>query len=117
VGNPLVCAAANAVLRVVERDRLVARSEELGARLGERLDAFAAAHPKLCTGARGRGLLRGLVLADPDRAAVLPKRAIERGVLVNLTAGRVVRFFPALNIPEDDLWPALDTILSLVKEL
>jgi len=115
VGNPLVCAASNAVLRVAERDRLVARSEELGARLGERLAAFAAEHPALCTGSRGRGLLRGLVLADADRAAQVPRRAIERGVLVNVTAGRVVRFFPALNIPEDELWSALDTVLAVVS--
>lgn len=115
VGNPLVSAAANAVLRVVEREGLVKRSEELGARLGERLAAFAADHPALSSGARGRGLLRGLVLRDPERAATIPKRAIERGVLVNVTAGRVVRFFPALDIPEDDLWPALDILLELIR--
>jgi acetylornithine/succinyldiaminopimelate/putrescine aminotransferase len=35
-------------------------------------------------------------------------------VLVNVTAGRVVRFFPALNIPEDDLWSGVETVLALV---
>lgn len=115
-GNPLACAAGNAVLRVIERDRLVARSAELGARLGARLAAFAAEHPAHAVGARGRGLLQGLVLADADRAATLAERAIERGVLVNVTAGRVVRFFPALNVPEDDLWTALDRVLALVRE-
>ena len=35
-------------------------------------------------------------------------------MLVNVTAGNVVRFFPALNIPEDDLWPALETVLGLI---
>ena len=35
-------------------------------------------------------------------------------MLVNVTAGRVVRFFPALNVPEEDLWPALDVVLDLV---
>jgi len=114
VGNPLASAAGNAVLRVVERDGLVARADELGARLGARLASFAAEHPDRCLGARGRGLLQGLVLADPERAATIPKRALERGVLVNVTAGRVVRFFPALNIPEEDLWPALDVIFELV---
>jgi len=32
---------------------------------------------------------------------------------VNVTAGNVVRFFPALNVPEDDLWPALEIVLEL----
>jgi acetylornithine/succinyldiaminopimelate/putrescine aminotransferase len=34
-------------------------------------------------------------------------------VLVNVTAGRVVRLFPALNIPEAELWPALETVLEV----
>ena len=114
VGNPLACAAGNAVLRVIEREGLVARAAELGARLQARLAAFAAEHPKHATEARGRGLLQGLVLADLERAGTLSRRALERGVLLNVTAGRVARFFPALNVPEDDLWPALETVFELV---
>lgn len=115
-GNPLACAAADAVLRVVEDEGLVGRAAELGARLQERLLRFAAEHPQRAPGARGRGLLQGLVLADAERAAGIPLRAIDAGVLVNVTAGTVVRFFPALNIPEEDLWPAVETVLSLVAD-
>jgi acetylornithine/succinyldiaminopimelate/putrescine aminotransferase len=113
-GNPLACAAADAVLRVIEEEKLAARAAELGGRVLARLRAFADGHPDVAREARGRGLLLGLELHDPERAAELPLRAIERGVLVNVTAGRVVRLFPALNIPEDDLWPALETVLGLV---
>jgi len=63
---------------------------------------------------RGRGLLQALVLRDAERAAALPLAAIERGVLVNVTAGTVLRFFPALNIPEEDLWDGLDKLLEIV---
>jgi predicted acetylornithine/succinylornithine family transaminase len=113
-GNPLGAAAANAVLRIVSQEKLVERAATLGAHLQERLEAFAREHPAAVTDVRGRGLLLGLELADADRAATIPTRALEQGVLVNVTAGRVVRFFPALNIPEDDLWPALDKILALI---
>jgi acetylornithine/N-succinyldiaminopimelate aminotransferase len=113
-GNPLACAAANAVLGAIQEEKLVARSAELGARLQQRLRAFGQAHPELVAQVRGRGLLQGLVLRDPQRAAEVPARAIERGVLVNVTASTVVRFFPALNIPEDDLWPAVDAVLAVV---
>jgi acetylornithine/N-succinyldiaminopimelate aminotransferase len=116
VGNPLASAASNAVLRVVERDGLVARAADLGRRLGAHLSAFAAEHADLCLGARGRGLLQGLVLADAERAGTLSRRAIAKGVLVNVTAGRVVRFFPALNVPEEELWPAVETVLGLVVD-
>jgi acetylornithine/N-succinyldiaminopimelate aminotransferase len=115
-GNALACAAASAVLRVVEAEGLVERSASLGSELLGRLESFAKEHPDCAETARGRGLLVGLVLRDEQRAAGLALRAIERDVLVNVTAGRVVRFFPALNIPEDDLWPAVETVLELVLD-
>jgi acetylornithine/N-succinyldiaminopimelate aminotransferase len=114
-GNPLACAAANATLRVIEEEKLVARAAELGAQLQKRLFGFAEANPGAAITARGRGLLQALVLRDAERAAALPARALERGVIVNVTAGNVVRFFPALNIPEDDLWSALDIVFELAR--
>jgi acetylornithine/succinyldiaminopimelate/putrescine aminotransferase len=66
--------------------------------------------------ARGKGLLQALVLKDAERAAALRLRALERGVLVNVTAGNVVRFFPALNIPEDELNAGLDAVLALAAD-
>jgi len=115
-GNPLACAAAHAVLRVVEEEKLVERAAEVGSRLGSRLQTFAAERPDRASSARGKGLLQALVLKDAERAAALPLRALERGVLVNVTAGNVVRFFPALNIPEDELDAGLDAVLALVAD-
>jgi acetylornithine/N-succinyldiaminopimelate aminotransferase len=115
-GNPLACAAANATLEVIREDGLVERSAELGARVLARLERFAAEHPSRAARPRGRGLLVGMDLLDAEAAASLSRRAVERGVLVNVTAGTVLRLFPALNIPEDDLWPALDAVLALVAE-
>jgi predicted acetylornithine/succinylornithine family transaminase len=114
VGNPLACAAGHAVLKVVLEEKLAERAAKLGARLLGRLRAFAEANPGLTRGARGRGLLVGLVLQDAEAAAALPKRALAAGVLVNVTAGNVLRLFPALNIPEDELFGALETVLGLV---
>jgi predicted acetylornithine/succinylornithine family transaminase len=113
-GNPLACAASIATLAVIEEDGLVARSAALGARVMERLERFASEHPDRAATPRGRGLLIGMDLRDADAAATLSRRALEAGVLVNVTAGTVLRLFPALNVPEDDLWPALETVLGLV---
>lgn len=115
-GNPLACAAANAVLGVVIEEKLVERAAALGSELIDRLRDFAQQHPDLVDTVRGRGLLCGLVLRDAQRAAAITARALEAGVLINVTAGTVVRFFPALNIPESDFWPAVDTILTLVAD-
>jgi predicted acetylornithine/succinylornithine family transaminase len=114
VGNPLACAAGHAVLKVVLEEKLVERAAKLGARLLGRLRAFAEANPGVTRGARGRGLLVGLVLEDTEAATALPKRALAAGVLVNVTAGNVLRLFPALNIPEDERFGALETVLGLV---
>jgi predicted acetylornithine/succinylornithine family transaminase len=115
-GNPLACAAALTVLRVVEEEKLVARAADLGERLAARLRTFVEQHPDRAQSVRGRGLLQALVLGDADRAAALPARAVERGVVVNVTAGNVVRFFPALNIPEEELWEGVDVVLALAAD-
>ncbi len=88
----------------------------VGERVLERLRDFAAERPGVIRAVRGRGLLLGAELADERLAAELPLRAIERGVLVNVTAGRVLRLFPALNIPEEELFDALDRVLALAAE-
>ena len=114
-GNPLACAAANATLAVVREDKLCERAAELGGHLLGKLQAFADEHPEYACGARGRGLLVGLVLEDTERAAALPARALEAGILANVTAGNVLRLFPPLNIPEDELFGAVDELLGLVR--
>ncbi|HEU4430050.1 MAG TPA: aspartate aminotransferase family protein [Myxococcota bacterium] len=114
VGNPLACAAALSVLRVVREEKLAERAAAVGARTLARLSAFAAEHPEHASEARGRGLLLGLVLRDLDRAAALSKRAAAAGVLVNVTAGNVMRLFPALNIPEAELEQGVEKLLELV---
>jgi acetylornithine/N-succinyldiaminopimelate aminotransferase len=115
VGNPLACAAALSVLRVVCEEKLAERAAAVGARTLARLRAFVAEHPEHASEARGRGLLLGLVLRDLEKAGTLAKRAAAAGVLVNVTAGNVMRVFPALNIPEDELERGVETLLGIVK--
>ncbi|MBW2245317.1 MAG: aminotransferase class III-fold pyridoxal phosphate-dependent enzyme [Deltaproteobacteria bacterium] len=116
IGSPLATAAVNAVLKVVDDEKLVQRSAELGEKLGARLRAYAEANPDKAEGERGQGLLRGLVLRNTENAGTIPRRALEKGILINVTAGNVMRFFPALNIPEDELFGALETLLTLVSQ-
>jgi acetylornithine/succinyldiaminopimelate/putrescine aminotransferase len=115
-GNLLSCRAAATVLRVIDEEGLVERSARLGERVLERLESLAKRLPERIECVRGLGLLVGLVLRDPGFAAEVHPRTREQGVIVNLTAERVIRIFPALNIPEDDLDRALDTLESIVGE-
>lgn len=115
-GNPLACAASDTVLRVIAEDGLVERAAEVGERTIGRLREFAAKYPDRAGEVRGQGLLLGMELRDLEAAATISQRAVERGVLVNVTAGNVLRLFPALNIPEDELNTALDVVLGLIAD-
>jgi predicted acetylornithine/succinylornithine family transaminase len=115
-GNPLMCRAGVTVMRVIEADGLVARSAKLGATLGARLEAFAKRASEHVEASRGLGLLRGVALREPELAQRVHLRLIERGVLVNLTADRVLRLFPALNIPEDELDRAVEVLERTIEQ-
>jgi acetylornithine/N-succinyldiaminopimelate aminotransferase len=100
-GGPVVCAAALAVLDVIDRDGLVQRAAVLGERLAGHLTGLSATLP-LVTGVRGRGLLRAATLARPVAAAVVAA-ALDEGLIVNAVAPDAVRFAPPLIITDDEL--------------
>ena len=115
-GNPLCSRAAATVLRVIEEEALVARAARLGEHVRKRLQALAQRRSERVECARGLGLLVGVVLRDPGFAGCVHARTRELGVLVNLTAERVIRIFPALNIPEDELDRALDIVEAVIEK-
>lgn len=116
-GNPLACRAGATVLRVIEEQGLVARAAVLGKDALARLGAFARDQSAKVEQARGLGLLIGIVLRSAEHAVRVHAEIRARGVLVNLTADRVLRIFPPLNVPEADLSRGLDVVEACVREL
>jgi len=110
-GNPLACAAALAVLEVMERDGLAGRSACLGEVALERLRGLDAA---VVREVRGVGLMLGVELKT--KAAPYIRRLQDRGVLALLAASNVIRFLPPLVISEDDLATAVDTLGEVLRE-
>lgn len=108
VANPLGCAAALAVLDVLQEEDLVARAARLGGALGERLADWPGRLPGISE-VRGRGMLWGVELADRQVAARLVAGALARGVLVLAggPAGRVAQIVPPLTIAGEQLVAAL----------
>jgi acetylornithine/N-succinyldiaminopimelate aminotransferase len=96
-GNPVSCAAALAVLDVIERDGLAARARLLG----ERLAAILAQAPVVAA-VRGRGLLLGAVLTR-DVAPDVERAAREAGLIVNAVAPDVIRVAPPLVLTDADV--------------
>lgn len=114
-GNPLACAASLAVLRVLDQEGLIENADTMGRALEASLATLVSKYPSAATGVRGRGLLRGLVLHETvDPAGVLAS-CVDRGLLLTVVGGDVIRFVPALNVTRDEIEEAigiLDTVLA-----
>ncbi len=107
-GNPLAMAAANAVLDVMLEPQFLPRVERIAAELRRRLDALAAAHPRVFAEARGKGLLVGLrcVVGNGDMVTALRGE----GLLTVAAGDNVVRLLPPLVIDETHVGEALAVI-------
>ena len=115
-GNPLACAAGLAVLAIFDEEKLVENAEEMGVHVGAALDAMAKddALPA-ATESRGKGLLRGLRIAEGfDAMGVLAKMR-EEGVLASTAGADVIRLAPPLNVTRAECDRALAALRSAVS--
>ncbi len=118
VANPLACAAALASLRVLERDRLVARAAALGKVIGRALAQWSARY-SFVDEVRGRGGLWGIEFADRQTAAEFVGRSRRHGLLMLAGGpeGRVAQLSPPLVITDRQLACALDILSAVAGEL
>ncbi|MDR3348461.1 MAG: aminotransferase class III-fold pyridoxal phosphate-dependent enzyme, partial [Acidaminococcales bacterium] len=112
-GSALACAAANAVLDIMERDGLVGNAAKMGRYLKEKLAALQEKHPQQIKDVRGQGLLVGAQLHGEGKPVV--EACLSKGLILNCTAGKVLRFVPPLTVNEQEIDFAvtvLDEVLS-----
>jgi len=111
-GNPLACAAALETLQVIEDDGLLEHAQRIGALIRERLAAALQAHPGVVS-IRGDGLMIGVELDRP--CGELVGQALAAGLLINVTAERVVRLLPPLIFSEQDVAVQLEGLVPLIR--
>jgi len=109
-GNPLACAAAQAVIDSVREQGLVGRAAQAGSRLVAELTRELQGQ-NCVADIRGRGLMIGIELTRP--CGDLVGLALQRGLLINVTAERTVRLLPPLIIDDNQI----DEIVSVLGEL
>jgi predicted acetylornithine/succinylornithine family transaminase len=98
-GNPVACSAALAVLDVIEQEEVLTNATSVGAYLLERLREIANRSGKVVE-VRGLGMIVGVVLKGDPRPVV--DACLKEKLLVNGTAGNVLRLLPPLNLTRAD---------------
>ncbi len=112
-GNPLACAAALETLATIEDDRLMENASVVGEAIRNGF-AEALAGVKGLVDIRGRGLMIGIEL---DRASgVLVGKALDAGLLINVTAERVVRLLPPLVFTLDEARQLVAKLAPLIRK-
>ena len=112
-GNLLACAGACVVLDAMLTGGLLDNVNALGAYLKEKLQALQKKYPVLVKDVRGKGLILGMELSQPGRDIV--NQCLDKGLIINCTAGNVLRFVPPLIITKahvNEMISTLDSVLA-----
>ena len=112
-GNPLASTAALTTLNIMEQDRLLDHAAKLGAWLKQQFQTRLGG-VKGVIAVRGQGLMLGIELDKP--CGELVAKALEQGLIINVTADNVIRLLPSLIFTEAEAQQLLDILCPLVTE-
>jgi acetylornithine/N-succinyldiaminopimelate aminotransferase len=112
-GNPFACAAALTTLEAIEQENLLDNAVKVGDFIRATL-AAALANAKGVIAVRGMGLMLGIELDRP--CGELTQRALDAGLLINVTADKVVRLLPPLIMSRDEAQQLVDRLSALILD-
>ncbi|MCQ2502546.1 MAG: aspartate aminotransferase family protein [Saccharofermentans sp.] len=115
-GNPLACAAGNAVMEAIEEDGIIDNVQEVSAELFEKLGKLRSKY-NCIRSVRGQGLLIGIEFDDTITAAGMREQLFSMGILVSAIGKSTIRLAPPLIITKAQAGmfiKALDKILKNV---
>jgi len=111
-GGPVICKAALAVLKAIQKEKLLANAQKMGEYLFLKLNELKDRYP-LIKEVRGIGLMAGAELNIEGK--IIVEKCIEKGLLINCTHDKVLRLMPALNITKREIDRAIDILDSVLK--
>jgi acetylornithine/N-succinyldiaminopimelate aminotransferase len=111
-GNPLACVAALTTLAVIEDEKLLDRAAALGERIRARVRSALAGNAAIVD-VRGSGLMIGIELDRPCGALVAA--GLDAGILINVTADKVIRLLPPLVMSDAEADELIDTLVAVVN--
>lgn len=113
-GNALACAAVEAALTVIKEENLVASAKVKGAYFKNKLEQLQAKYPDKVADVRGRGLILGMELLKPGAGIV--EHCLKNSVIINCTAGNVIRLVPPLVVSEEEIDKVVEALDKALNE-
>ncbi len=115
-GTPLVCSAAVEVLKTLTEDEnILDNCSRMGKYFIEELSKLKGRYPHLIKNIRGKGLLIGMELNIKGEDIV--NKCLEKGVVINCTMERILRFLPPLDINQIDIDTLIDTLSEIFPSI
>ncbi len=111
-GNPLATAAGYATLNIIEEDKLCSHASKMGALINEEFTKHLKGCPQVKV-IRNLGLMIGIELDQP--CGDLTKLALDAGLLINVTADKVIRLLPPLVINEAEAKELVERLSQVIK--
>jgi acetylornithine aminotransferase len=111
-GNPLATAAGYATLNIIEEDKLCSHASKMGALINEEFTKHLKDCPQVKV-IRNLGLMIGIELDQP--CGDLTKLALDEGLLINVTADKVIRLLPPLVINEAEAKELAERLSQVIK--
>lgn len=112
-GNPLACTAALTTIEAIEQEGLMANAERVGALIRQGFKEALAGVGGVVD-VRGHGLMIGIELDRP--CGDLVGQALAAGILLNVTAEKVIRFLPPLIFGEAEARELIERVSPLIKD-
>jgi acetylornithine/N-succinyldiaminopimelate aminotransferase len=113
-GNPICMAVARTIFDIIEKEKLTAHAAKLGELAISRLRNEPKIKDKIAE-VRGRGLFLGVELKNPP--VKLVEQAMAKGIIINLTAQKVIRLAPPINITQEQWQFGLDRLVETLVAL
>ena len=112
-GNPLACAAALATINTIEDQGLLSRAAAIGDRLMAGLKEGLSSSSHVLH-IRGRGCMIGIELNKPCKSLFMA--AMEKGLIINVTADSVIRLLPPFVMTDDEVDQVVAILVPLIKD-
>lgn len=113
-GNPLVTAAAIAVIEAIEEENMLDNVNMINSYICGKLEQLKEKYP-IIEQVRGRGVMVGIVLCCEGGQIV--SKCLERGLRINCTQQRIIRFMPAMNVSKEEIDKAVEILDGVLNDM